>query len=239
MAPREPSFGIARNPEKVRAAVARYGSELVPRMSGDGRSEDKLRAPVYALLKDLGRILGPQVVVHDEVTLSEPSCRPDFAVDTPSGRVGYVELKALEKGIPEDWSPTPHDREQWRKFRSLPNLIYTNGKRWALYRKGILVGQVSTMRGDLYRAGASLSPDSEFERLHSDFLAWKPDRPLTLRALVSEIAPLCRLLRDQVAETVEFEGSRPGKRPLTTLANEWRAILFPTLGDKEFSDAYA
>jgi hypothetical protein len=232
--------GAKRDADRIDDAVSRFGLELLPRMQGDGWPEDKLRAPVYGLVKEIGTILGPRLTVHDEVRLVEPSCRPDFAVDTPAGRAGYIELKALDKGIPENWRPTQHDREQWDKFRSLPNLIYTNGKLWALYRNGILEGEVAEIAGDLNRSGPKLRPvDGRFEALFRNFLSWKPKRPLTLQAIVAEVAPLCRLLREQVAETIAYEATSPGKRPLTTLAHEWRSILFPNLTDAEFADAYA
>jgi hypothetical protein len=56
---------------------------------------------------------GTNLVVHDEVSLVELRSRPDIAVDAPSGRVGYVELKAPGKRTPESWRPSRHDEEQW------------------------------------------------------------------------------------------------------------------------------
>lgn len=234
----------SRDAEKIDEAVAEFGTELGPRMRGDGRPEDRLRAPIYKLLKNIGAILGRDVVVHDEVPLSDISARPDFAVDTAGGRVGYIELKAFEKGIPGNWHPTKHDREQLDKLSRLPNLIYTNGSQWGLYRKGVLVGQIATMNGDIRYAGRRLQPtDQRFEQIFREFLVWKPDQPRTLRAVVSDVAPLCRLLREQVAETLDHEAHSPGRKPFTRLANEWRDILFPTLDNREFIndfvDAYA
>ena len=59
-------------------------------------------------------MFGRNVTVHDEVALSQEELRPDFAVDTAGGRTGYIELKALDKGVPghPSWRPTAHDRQQ-------------------------------------------------------------------------------------------------------------------------------
>jgi hypothetical protein len=32
--------------------------------------------------------------------------------------------------------PESHNKEQWEKLKGLPNLIYTDGREWALYRNG-------------------------------------------------------------------------------------------------------
>jgi hypothetical protein len=210
-------------------------------MRGDGRREDQLRAPTYQLLRSLGSILGRQVVIHDEVTLSEVSARPDFAVDAPGGRVGFIELKAPEKGIPtKEWRPTRHDREQLEKLSALPNLIFTNGQYWGLFRRGELVGEVAVIDGDLARAGVRLAPaDDRLERLFRDFLSWMPDRPTSLQGIVAELAPLCRLLRDQVTEVLTHESTSPTARLLSGLETEWRNILFPHLDHEAFADSYA
>lgn len=229
-----------RDADAIRAAVARFGHEVAPQMRGDGRSEDRLRVPVHNLLKALGASLGRDVVVHHEVTLPELSSRPDLAIDTAGGRVGYIELKTPGRRVPENWNATSHDLRQWKKLCDLPNLIYTDGTFWALYRKGVLAGQVAALSGDLAQARDRLAPaDDEFERLIHEFLVWKPDRPTTLHGVVGEVAPLCRLLREQVAETMAHERSSPGRRPFTTLAAEWRDTLFPNLDERDFADAYA
>ena len=242
MAPPRKSYWAAKDRQAIRTAISDFGAELRPKMSGDGREEDKLRAPTYSLLARIGAIFGRDVIVHDEVTLSEAGCRPDFAVDTAGGRAGYIELKALDKGVPghPSWRPTAHDRQQRQRFAALPNLLYTNGRYWALIRNGELVGRVAEIAGDLRHDGARIAPaDEQFEQLLRDFLSWRPATPRSLRQVVAEVAPLCRLLRDQVAETISFERHTPGKRPLTRLAQEWRTVLFPALDDDAFADSYA
>jgi len=216
-------------------------------MRGDGRKEDRLRTPVSNLFQRTGTLLGMSLVVHDEVVLTELRSRPDLAIDSTSGRIGYVELKSPGKGTPDNWRPSAHDREQWEKLKVLPNLIYTDGSSWALYRQGELVGSVAMLVGDLAEAGAQLRPqDSALEHLFRSFLEWRPKDPRSLRAIVADVAPLCQLLRDQVLETLILERGN-GRQPFTTLALEWTSILFPQVNPKEtldesqqkFADSYA
>lgn len=103
-------------------SVADFAHAVGQRMRGDGRPEDRLRAPVSELVKANGRLLGMEMVVHDEVTLRDLRSRPDLAVDARGGRVGYIELKAPGKGTPVSWRPTAHDQEQWQRLQVLPNL---------------------------------------------------------------------------------------------------------------------
>jgi hypothetical protein len=214
-------------------------------MRGDGRREDRLRAPVSELAKATGRQLGMELVVHDEVTLRDLRSRPDLAVDARSGRVGFIELKAPGKGTPlsSSWRPTAHDQEQWQRLQVLPNLIYTDGNDWALFQKD-RPPLVARIEGDLARG--NLRPTSGFKTLLRDFLEWRPDNPTSLGAIVRDIAPLCSLLRDQVNEILERE-AHADRQPFTRTALEWQDILFATSGreregnriETAFPDAYA
>jgi hypothetical protein len=71
--------------------------------------------------------------------------------------VGYVELKAPGRGVPSTWTPNRHEKAQWEKLRLLPNVLYTDGVQWALYRDGELFGQVARLDGDIRKAGAKLT----------------------------------------------------------------------------------
>jgi hypothetical protein len=244
------SVSDARPPRKIKSAdfdsaIAQFGRDLGPRMRGDGRREDRLRVPVHDLIKRVGKLYGFTLHIHDEVTLTDLRSRPDIAVDAPIGRIGYVELKAPGKRTPVDWQPSTEDRKQWEKLKVLPNLIYCDGSTWALFRHGTLVGRSGCLSGDLASAGERLKPaDGALQQLFHDFLHWRPQVPRSLRRVVAEIAPLCRLLREQVSETLQVETTvDPKKRHFTRLANEWRTILFPVTLDEEpemdFADAYA
>ncbi len=153
---------------------------------------------------------------------------------------GYVEVKAPGKGAdPTAWSARSHDRKQWEKFKALPNVLYTDGNEWGLYRSGQRVGDLVRLTGHVRTSGARLAPQgSDFARLLSVFLRWSPTPPRTLGQLVNSVAGLCRLLRDEVADALISERTAGGG-PFTNLASDWRELLFPDASDAEFADGYA
>lgn len=227
--------------EKAAAAVARFGKSAATKLRGDGQPEDQLRAPLERLFHDMAEALGVPVVMIGETSLASLSVRPDYAVDVAGARVGYVELKAPGRGVPTVWTPNKHEKKQWEKLRLLPNVLYTDGTLWALFRNGELIGQVARLNGDLYKAGGKLAPlDGEFARVISDFLLWKPNPPRSLRQLVRSVAGLCKLLRTEVLETIERESrGEEREKVFTELNRDWRRLLFPGLTHEEFADAYA
>ena len=48
------------------------------------------------------------------------------------------------------------------------------------------------------------------------------------------LAPLCRMLRDDVTDALRGDAS-----PLAILARDWRQLLFPNATDPQFADSYA
>ena len=78
------------------------------------------------------------------------------------------------------------------------------------------------------------------EGLLRDFLAWTPILPLDgkdridLKAFAEHMAPLCLMLREDVAEALENPES-----PMPASAADWRQLLFPEATDRKFADAYA
>jgi Type ISP C-terminal specificity domain/N-6 DNA Methylase len=228
--------------EKVAAAVSRFGARVKPKLRDDiGGPEDQLRAPLEQLLSEVAEALGVELILVGEASLAALGVRPDYAATVSGSRVGYVEVKAPGRGVPTVWTPNAHERRQWDQMRLLPNVLYTDGNRFATFRSGDLVGRVARLDGDLRHAGSQLTPDGDdFIRVVADFLLWKPDPPLTIPQLVNSAARLCRLLRGEVADTLQRE--RSGQEPsavFTGLADDWRTLLFPDLADGEFANAYA
>lgn len=224
----------------LKEVVARYGAAASQKLSNPaatGEPEDQLRAPMEALVRDLAGLCGfpsGTVVCVGESALSELKTQPDYAVTVRDALTGFMELKAPGKGADPNRFREKHDREQWGKLQSLPNLVYTDGQEFALWRSGELVGQVVRLEGDIQSAGASLLAQPKLLALFEDFLRWEPVAPRTVKQLAELTARLCRLLRDEVTEEMER-----GSEALTELATDWRRLLFPEATDAQFADGYA
>jgi hypothetical protein len=237
--PSRPNDFLAR----LAGAVAEFGATVrQPLAAGRGHAEDQVAAPAARLVGVAGQALGLDIVIHAETPLSELSIRPDYAVDVAGGAVGFIEIKRPGKGAdPTVWSGRSHDGRQWQKLRLLPNVLYTDGHDWALYRDGERVGPIARLVGALDRAGRSLRPaDDKLARVLEEFLWRPPAPPRNLRSLVRAVARLCRYLREEVIEVLEYERTASNGRPFTALAQEWRELLFPRMTeDAKFADAYA
>lgn len=220
--------------------VSRYGASLKSKLSGVGLAgapEDQLRAPLESLIAVLAEVLSfapGDVVAVGETTLTALKTRPDYAVKVRNALAGFIEVKAPGKGADPRRFKDEHDRTQWNKLKSLPNLVYTDGNAFSLWRDGKLQGEVVRLNGDIETAGAKLSAPPGLERLFSDFLRWEPISPTSPRDLADLSAGLCRLLRDEVTEQLAL-----GTPALTLLAEDWRRLLFPDASDGEFADGYA
>ena len=207
-----------------------------------GEPEEQLRGPFEAFLKDSAQALGWEIVSTGETPLPDRIGRPDYAVHLDGLLTGYVELKAPGVGANKSRF-TGHNREQFRRFSSIPNILYTDGNEWAIYRSGERVGSIVHLEGDIAADGktAVVSANAHaVERVLRDFLSWKPSIPrdkdgkIELKGFASLLAPLCRMLRDDVKDAVAKPSS-----PLVQVAEDWRQLLFPDASDEQFADAYA
>ncbi len=199
-----------------------------------GEREEQLRAPFEGLLEEIGTELKLKVVLKGESRI-EGTGRPDYAVLVNGVLTAHVELKEPGKGAkPEHFKG--HDRAQWERFKALPNLLYCDGNQWGLYRSGEEV-LFEKLAGDITLEGAKTVSPTEAARLTfllHQFLRWQPIVPKTAEQLARFLAPVCRLLRDEVRESLGRDQS-----PLRTLAADWRKLLFPGADDHQFADAYA
>jgi hypothetical protein len=228
-------------PQKTAAAaVSAYGASVKAKLANaaiSGAPEDQLRGPLETLIRDLATIEGmaPNAVeLVGETTLSELKTRPDFAVTVGKALVGFIEVKAPGKGADPRQFSDPHDKEQWDKLKSLPNLIYTDGNSFSLWRDGKSESGIVHLKGNVESAGAKLEAPPALLPLVTDFLRWAPIPPKSAKQLAEVSARLCRLLRDEVIEQMEL-----GNPALTGLAQDWRKLLFPQADDAQFADGYA
>ena len=207
-----------------------------------GAPEDQLRAPFEAFMAAAGQALGWNVVCTGETPLPDRLGRPDYAVHLNNLLAGYVELKAPGVGAAAGRF-RGHNRQQFKRFAAIPNLLYSDGNEWALYRGGQLVDRVMRLSGDVATDGgrAAAPRDAQaVEDLLRDFLLWQPLIPadrrgrIDLPGFAAMLAPLCRMLRDDVIDAL----ARPDS-PLVQLARDWRQLLFPDASDAQFADAYA
>ena len=221
-------------------AVSVFGREAKSKLSNpvaSGAPEDQLRAPLEALIPDLAELAGLHpgtVVMVGETSLADIKTRPDYAVTRGDALSGFIEIKAPGKGADPRRFRDPHDQEQWTKLQTLPNLIYTDGNAFSLWRNGSLEGDVVRLEGDVETAGLKLAAPDRLLSLFANFFQWEPEPPRSARELAVTTARLCRLLREEVTEQLGR-----GSPSLTNLATDWRKLLFPNATDEAFADGYA
>ena len=220
-------------------AVSAFGAAALAKLSNPGASgapEDQLRAPLEALIAEIAVIISGaahDIVLVGESSIAEIHTRPDYAVTRKKALIGFIEVKAPGKGvIPKDFTDD-HDRSQWEKLKSLPNLVYSDGNGFSLWRDGKKV-DAAHFAGDVRMSGAKLVGSSDILRLFTDFFSWRPIAPRNPRQLAETSARLCRLLRDEVTEQLDR-----GAKGLSDLREDWRKLLFPDATDEEFADGYA
>lgn len=231
-------------PDWLRAAVAAFGADCKAKL-GPGEPEAAIRTPLETLITTAATNIGVTAVPHDEVRDAGRAVRPDYAISVEGAITGYVEVKRPGKSV-DPTTFTGHDLRQWNRLRDLPNLVYTNGTEWRLWRDGVEhTLPVYLTGGPLTQVGSGLVVPHEFEALLRDFLLWKPATIRRLAPLVRAVAPLTRLLRAEVFDQLAVERQRVAQgedllaQPFTGLANDWRRMLFPDADDDTFANGYA
>ena len=220
--------------EPLQTFAAQLTAKFSARSSGE--PEDQLKSPVDQLFTAYGKIISCSIILKGESTLHSRLGRPDFAAHSDKLPVGYIELKAPGKGAnPELFKG--HDREQWKRFQNVPNLIYTDGNEWALYRSGELAAKRIRLSGDIRTDGKKAVSEENAKnlfQLFADFTAWMPIVPKKPKELAAFLAPFCRLIREEVMDSLQVSSS-----PMHSLKTEIKALLFPDANDDQFADAYA
>lgn len=145
--------------QNLDSAISRFGAEAKRKLANPsitGQPEDQLRAPFERLIRDLAGICGfpdGDVTTVGESSLSDLKTRPDYAVTVRNALTGFVELKSPGKGADPRKFRDHHDKDQWANLQSIPNLIYTDGNQFSLWRNGrLLRASISLPTGILIRS---------------------------------------------------------------------------------------
>ncbi len=219
-------------------ALRTYADAVKAKFSAnaEGEAEAQLSAPVSTLIEGLGKIIHRKIVAKAESALGDRLGIPDFGVLVDGALCGYTELKAPGCGA-ETARFKGRNKEQWERFKAQPNILYTDGNEWCLYQSGQPAERLLRFTKDITRHGAKGIADADaalFCSIITRMLAWQPIVPDKPKEQAELLAPLCRLLREDVADALRDPDS-----PLVSLAKDWRSLLFPDASDERFADAYA
>jgi len=223
--------------EELVSEFAAAVTKKLTAVSGTGQPEDQLRAPLESLISGFANLCGvgaENVVAVGEAHLSDLHTRPDYAVQVKGALAGHVEVKAPGKGADPNRFRDRHDVEQWKKLKALPNLVYTDGNEFSLWRDGTPVGKVVRLDGDVTTGGAAVTSAPGLDALFEGFFSWRPTPPGSPRQLAEITARVCGLMRAEVTELLVA-----GNVELKNLQKEWQTLLFPDATDEMFADGYA
>lgn len=140
-------------------AIAKFGKTAKDKLSNPavtGQPEDQLRAPLEALIQDICAVIGAaadDVILVGETSLADLMTRPDYSVTRKGALTGHIEVKAPGKGADPRKFTEKHDKGQWEKLKALPNLIYTDGSAFSLWRDGELAQSIVRLEGDIETPG--------------------------------------------------------------------------------------
>ena len=113
-----------------------------------GAPENQLRGPFENFLAHVARAWGENVVCTGEAPLPDRLGRPNYAIHRSGLLAGYVELNPPGAGANATHFKG-HDRAQFKRFAAIPNILYTDGNEWALYRSGEHTGKLVRLSGDV------------------------------------------------------------------------------------------
>ena len=227
--------------EKMQTFLNNYadGVKEKLRFLGEVQPEDQLKPLISDLLVSAGTHFNQSVITQLLEQNSEFSICPVIGVETANLTCGYVELVAPGHSALPFNNGNDHDKAQWNKLKFLPNLIYTDGIEWRLFRNGIQPFENSTVNlgENLFDIGnkvVSAEKVFAFEALLRDYLSWEPIVPTNPNELAAVAAPLASLLKLEMEEAL-----RNPESEFRRLSYEWREYLSPNFTNSRFADAYA
>jgi len=230
------------SPERV--AVESYIVDVERRLRARTTEgpEALLASPLRTLFRDLAGLRGmPRFDLLDQA-IEAGIGRPDFAGKDGPLLLGHLETKQLGVGVLTD-RYTGHDRQQWENFRRLPNIVYSDGRDFVLFRSGVHLDLAPGRRAsarlpvDPQRQTPVVLADDDINSLVdlvSAFLSWQPISPRSLTELADRLAPLVATLRDSVRLALS-----DGNSQVSAVTHDVHETLFPDADEDALADAYA
>lgn len=239
-------MGAEASSSEFSELIAEFGVQCKAKLAGPGEREALISGPVSNLITSIGTAAGLPIVTHDEVREMGGALRADFAISVKGALTGHIELKAPSVSLdPETYGKTTHNHLQWQRLKELPNLLHTNGLQWRLWRSGELKHDVYLGGASVITAGKGLTAGTSFDAMIRDFISWEPSPITSVKKLVNQVAPLARVLREEVLEALRAErraikgGADKTLQPYLGAAQSWKRLLMPAAKDEEFADGYA
>ena len=174
-------------------AIAQFGRNAKAKLANPsvtGEPEDQLRGPFEQLVRQMAALCGfapGAVVTVGETSVAALHTRPDYAITVNGALAGFVELKAPGKGADPRRMKGAHDKAQWLRLQSLPNLIYADGNEFSLWQDGKFESAMVRLDGDIESSGAKLAPGPGLQALFESFFQWKPIAPRTAKEVFKEM----------------------------------------------------
>jgi len=165
-----PSFSDAGRGHEVRASAHRLRDDNDPPVRRHHPAVP--RGPAQGASRTVRHALAALLAIKDPSHRTEVGVdlvgRPDLALLSGTLPVGHVELKKLGLSIdPASFNKT--NKNQFERFAALPNLLYTNGRDWRLYRNGALTHQVLLTANPSKPGFAVTTDDHQLLDLLADF----------------------------------------------------------------------
>lgn len=163
---------------------------------------------------------------------------PDFRVwDGDHFIVGYIEAKS--PGTNLDQVETSEQLQRY--LNTFPNLILTDFYEFRLYRNGQEMDRATIARyftAQKLKTTPQLENIEAFEKLVSQFFAFKLPKTFTAESLAIELAKRTRFLRDQVVKE-EMNEEEQGKGDTLGFYRAFQKYLIPSLTPEQFADLYS
>lgn len=159
--------------QNIRNIIDEYVRDAKTHLAAGGQ-EEALKTPLVNLFKKYGEISNRKIVLHGEY--SEKSARPDFGMHIDSALCGHIELKKPGTSLdPSTFNVKSHNYKQWQNLKELPNLLYTNGTEFRLWRYGEPIGEPATINiKNLRTAPKVFEYSKNLDELIFNFTHWEP-----------------------------------------------------------------